>query len=63
MISVYVADPDAHYHRAREAGSQITQEIKSEDYGARGYVAKDPEGNHWYFGNYQPGAYWKNRTP
>ena len=27
------------------------------DYGSRDYSAKDPEGNIWYFGTYQPFAY------
>ena len=57
-ISVYVADPDAHCARAKSAGAEITYDIRDEAYGARGYMAKDVEGNHWYFGNYRPGGYW-----
>ena len=57
-ISVYVADPDAHCARAKSAGAEITYDIQDEEYGARGYMAKDMEGNHWYFGNYRPGGYW-----
>jgi len=59
VISVYVPDPDAHCAQAREAGAQILQPLRNEDYGARGYLAKDPEGNQWYFGNYRPGGYWR----
>ena len=59
LISAYVEDPDAHCARARAAGAEITQEPKTEDYGARGYGARDPEGNHWYFGNYRPGGFWE----
>jgi len=58
VISVYVEDPDAHFARATAAGAEIMQELKDEDHGARGYLARDPEGNYWYFSNYQPGAYW-----
>ena len=58
VISVYVEDPDAHYARAKPSGAEITYDIRNEEYGARGYMAKDIEGNHWYFGNYRPGAYW-----
>ena len=28
------------------------------DYGSRDFTAKDPEGNVWYFGTYQPFAYY-----
>jgi uncharacterized glyoxalase superfamily protein PhnB len=58
VISVTVDDPDAHYTRAKAAGAEITQELKDEDYGSRGYMARDVEGNYWYFGTYRPGVYW-----
>ena len=54
-----VDDPDAHYARAKAAGAQILRELRDEEYGARGYMAKDPEGHIWYFGNYRPGAHWQ----
>ena len=54
MISVCVEDPDAHFARAKAAGAEIIQELKSEEYGARGYMVKDLEGNHWYFGTCRP---------
>ena len=31
---------------------------RSEEHGARGYMARDLEGNLWYFADYRPGAYW-----
>src|SRR5262245_38321366 len=54
--SIYVVldDPDAHAARAREAGAEIIREPFDTDYGSREYGAKDPEGNVWYFGTYQP---------
>jgi uncharacterized glyoxalase superfamily protein PhnB len=58
VISVTVDDPDAHYARAKGAGAEILQELKEEDYGSRGYMARDPEGNQWYFGTYRPGGHW-----
>ena len=58
IISVMVDDPDAHCARAKSAGAEILQEPKDEDYGARGYLARDPEGNQWYFGTYRPGTHW-----
>jgi uncharacterized glyoxalase superfamily protein PhnB len=57
-LCVRIDDPDAHFERARAAGAVILQELKDEDYGSRGYMARDPEGNQWYFGTYRPGAHW-----
>jgi uncharacterized glyoxalase superfamily protein PhnB len=57
-VCVQVDDPDAHYARAKAAGAEITHELQDEDYGSRGYMARDPEGHQWYFGTYRPGAYW-----
>ncbi len=59
VMSVCVADPDAHYATAKAAGAVIVREMQDEDYGSRGYMAQDPEGHHWYFGTYQPGAHWE----
>jgi uncharacterized glyoxalase superfamily protein PhnB len=59
-ISVFVPDPDAHYAHAKSGGVEITYELKDEEYGARGYMAKDIEGNHWHFGNYRPGPHWSS---
>ncbi|MGW0658637.1 VOC family protein [Streptodolium elevatio] len=47
-------DVDAHYARAVAAGAEITRELRDEEYGGRGYVARDPEGNQWCFGSYRP---------
>ena len=43
-------DLDAHCERARAAGAAIVAEPESKDYGDRTYVAVDPEGNVWSFG-------------
>ena len=56
-IYIVVDDPDAHCARARAAGAEITRDLHDEPYGSREYSAKDPEGNSWYFGTYQPFAY------
>jgi uncharacterized glyoxalase superfamily protein PhnB len=58
-LSVYVADPDAHHAKAVAAGARIIRPLRTEDYGARGYMALDLEGHLWYFGNYRPGEYWE----
>jgi uncharacterized glyoxalase superfamily protein PhnB len=54
--SLYLAvdHPDAHHDRARQAGAEIVLGLKDEDYGSRGYTARDPEGNLWSFGTYRP---------
>jgi uncharacterized glyoxalase superfamily protein PhnB len=54
--SVYlvVSDPDAHHDRAVKAGAEIVIPLRDEDYGSRGYTARDPEGNLWSFGTYRP---------
>jgi uncharacterized glyoxalase superfamily protein PhnB len=51
---IVVDDPDAHYERARAAGAEIVRELTDEDYGSRGYTARDPEGNLWSIGTYRP---------
>jgi uncharacterized glyoxalase superfamily protein PhnB len=56
-IYVAVEDVDEHCAGARAAGAEIVREPFDTDYGSRDYTAKDPEGNVWDFGTYQPFAY------
>jgi uncharacterized glyoxalase superfamily protein PhnB len=56
-VYIVVADPDEHCARAREAGAEIVRDLRDTEYGSREYAAKDPEGNNWYLGTYQPFAY------
>lgn len=58
MLSLYVEDPDAHFAKAKAAGAVVLRDIKTEEYGGRGYMVRDPEGNQWYFSSYRPGAHW-----
>jgi uncharacterized glyoxalase superfamily protein PhnB len=53
-IYVAVEDADAHYERAKAAGAEIVRAIEDTPYGSREYTARDPEGNVWSFGTYQP---------
>ncbi len=62
-LSVRIDDPDAHCARSRAAGAVIVQEPRDEKYGARGYLARDPEGHLWCFATYRPGAYWDAAGP
>jgi uncharacterized glyoxalase superfamily protein PhnB len=51
---VTVDDPDAHHDRAVAAGAEIVYALADQDYGSRDYSARDPEGNLWSFGTYDP---------
>jgi uncharacterized glyoxalase superfamily protein PhnB len=53
-IYVAVDDVDAHYARAKAAGTQIVRELADTSYGAREYSARDPDGHLWSFGTYRP---------
>jgi uncharacterized glyoxalase superfamily protein PhnB len=53
---VVIEDTDAHYERAKAAGAEIVEEPQDKDYGSRDYTARDPEGNVWTFGTYDPFA-------
>ena len=53
-IYMVVDDVDGHAERARAAGADIFMEPVDQDYGGRGYGARDPEGNAWSFGSYDP---------
>jgi uncharacterized glyoxalase superfamily protein PhnB len=54
--SVYVAldDVDALHDRAQAAGAEVIMPPTDQDYGSRDFSARDPEGNVWAFGTYQP---------
>ena len=55
---VYVSldEVDAMHERAVAAGAEILMPPTDQDYGSRDFVAKDPEGNLWCFGTFQPGS-------
>jgi uncharacterized glyoxalase superfamily protein PhnB len=53
---VVVPDADAHCARARAAGAEILYGPRDTDYGSREYAARDPEGQVWSFGTYDPWA-------
>lgn len=55
-VSVYVMveDPEAHIERAKAEGATIVRPLEKMDYGSTEYSARDPEGNLWSFGTYNP---------
>lgn len=54
-IYIAVEDVDVHYAQAQAAGADIVSELRDLGY-SREYSARDPEGNAWHFGTYQPFA-------
>ena len=55
-VYAVVADPDALHDRARAAGAEIVMGLTDQPYGSREFACRDPGGNLWCFGTYQPGG-------
>ena len=53
---VIVTDVDAHHAQALAAGAVVVMAPEDQDYGGRNYACRDPEGNLWSFGSYDPWA-------
>ena len=53
---VVVDNVAGHADRARAAGAEILIEPEEQGYGGSSYTARDPEGNIWSFGSYDPWA-------
>lgn len=53
---VVLDDVDGHAARAQAEGAEIFMQPADQDYGGRSYSARDPEGNVWSFGSYDPWA-------
>jgi uncharacterized glyoxalase superfamily protein PhnB len=47
-------DPDALFARATGAGAEVVRPLTDQDYGSRDFSVRDPEGNLWSFGTYEP---------
>jgi uncharacterized glyoxalase superfamily protein PhnB len=47
---------EAHHATAVAAGAEIVMPLTEQAYGGSSYAAKDPEGNLWSFGSYDPWA-------
>src|SRR5215212_218022 len=47
-------DPDALFARATNAGAEVVRDLTDTDYGSRDFSVRDPEGNLWSFGTYEP---------
>jgi uncharacterized glyoxalase superfamily protein PhnB len=53
-IYVVTDDADALFERATAAGAAVVRGLEDQDYGSRDFSVRDPEGNLWSFGTYQP---------
>ena len=55
---MYLAVPDAAavFERAKAAGADLTSELEARDYGGREFGLRDPEGNRWSVGEYDPSS-------
>ena len=51
---IVISDVDAHHQRALRNGAVIVMAPADQDYGGRAYACRDPEGNLWNFGSYDP---------
>jgi uncharacterized glyoxalase superfamily protein PhnB len=51
---VVVADADATYGRAKDAGWEIVIPLSSPEYGGRLFTCRDPGGHSWNIGTYDP---------
>ncbi len=57
---IVVSDIQAHYQRAKAAGAHIVMELEEQHYGGSLYTARDPEGQLWCIGSYNP---WADAAP
>ena len=53
-IYLVTDDPDAVFDAAVAAGATVQRPMEDQDFGGRSGSVRDPEGNHWSFGSYQP---------
>ena len=51
---IIVANVDEHHARAVSAGARVVMALEDQEYGGRLYSCRDPEGNLWNFGSYDP---------
>lgn len=54
VLYLVTDEPDALHDRAVAAGAEIVMGLVDQEYGSREFAVRDPEGNVWCFGTYQP---------
>ena len=53
---IVLTDVDTQYEHAKREGAEVAMELMNTDYGSRDFAVRDPEGNLWNFGTYNPFA-------
>ena len=56
---IVVDDIQAHYERAKAAGANIVVELTDQHYGGSLFGVRDPEGQLWHVGSYDPWVEWE----
>ncbi|MEZ5008402.1 MAG: VOC family protein [Chitinophagales bacterium] len=51
---IIVEKIENHYEHAKANGAKIILPLTEQDYGGKLYTCRDPEGNIWNFGSYNP---------
>jgi len=54
FVYLAVDDAAAAFDRAKAAGADLSSELEARDYGGREFSLRDPEGNRWSVGEYDP---------
>ena len=54
LVAPDAAAIDAGHERAIAAGADVIMPPTEQDYGSREYAVRDPEGNTWAVGTYDP---------
>jgi PhnB protein len=52
-MHLYVADSDAQFKRAVEAGAKVERDVQDQFYGDRGGAVRDPFGNLWFISTHK----------
>lgn len=55
-VCIVAADVEERYERAKAAGANIVMELAPQHYGGSLFAVRDPEGQLWHVGSYDPWA-------
>ena len=55
-VLVVAPDVEARYERAKAAGANVIMELTPQHYGGSLFAVRDPEGQLWHVGSYDPWA-------
>ena len=55
-LCIVVPDVDRVYAQVQQAGGRIVDPVADKEYGGRGFGCRDPQGQLWFVGSYDPWA-------